>query len=485
MDGQLHEMLDGSNVNPVAMAVRSKGRRFPHRLLSETSPASSSEASPKSPPVAQTKSVRSVGSSEGECLLFLERAINVPYADTIRDLTCQAVSSKAHGEPSVRAWAEDKSGKMVGKIAEWPAKHANSAPSWYTACSLGFPMGHEGVATLKLELWDKSALVGSLEMPYDEDLPAHACIDKELDMKQAGQPGVSCSISFQVIDSKEVMAKRTVYFVRHGESSWNKAQSKMDLYEMGRQTDHPLSTKGRDQAENLNSLIEKAENAMLLKPDVVYVSPLTRAIQTAVIGLQKVLSQPGYGELVLMANAREKQNFGGFDSKPHAIGSDVIKRTLDELVLLYKGKDNMKTVVDEFGKLTFDTEEVQDRWWNNVSAESDTQVKARLDAFMAQLKYSPHKTIVVVGHSHFFRAVFKQFLSTEFKETNKEFARQLSTMKLPNCGVAQLDLDPASESGLVTNVELLLGSQLEGDGGLCKCSAPTNLQENELRTDKA
>jgi broad specificity phosphatase PhoE len=291
-------------------------------------------------------------------------------------------------------------------------------------------------------------------------------------------------VTFQVIDSAEVLAKRTVYFVRHGESSWNKAQSKLDLYEMGRQTDHPLSSKGREQAEELSSLVNEAQDNDLLHPDVIYVSPLTRAIQTAVIGLRSVLAQPDFGHVVLMANAREKQNFGGFDSKPCCTGSNVLKRTLDELVLLYKGQKGADEVVKAFQKLKIDTAEVEDRWWHNVQAESPAQLKGRLSEFMAQLKYSPYKSIVVVGHSHFFRAVFKEFVSDSFKERRKDFADQLSKMKLSNCGVARLSLDPSVEQGgPITDVELILGTHLDADGGLCKCQGPPpRLDENEVRT---
>merc|ERR1711862_119122 len=209
------------------------------------------------------------------------------------------------------------------------------------------------------------------------------------------------------------------------------------------------------------------EDSQLLNPDVIYVSPLTRAVQTAVVGLGKVLSNPRCGELVMMANAREKQNLGGFDSQPMAVGSQVIRRTLSELVRVYRDHSNLKSMVNAFKKLKFDIHEVEGRWWNPVS-ESEEQVKARLDEFMAQLRYSSHQKIVVVGHSHFFRAVFKEFLSNNFKETNDIFSKQLTKDKLPNCGVAKLELDPRiDEGGPITNVELMLGSTMTSDGGLC------------------
>lgn len=343
------------------------------------------------------------------------------------------------------------------------------------------------MARLKLELSDLSVVLGSIEVPYSE-LPGHSAVDMELQLRPEVQahPTGPCSVLFQVLDSREVLGPKTVFLVRHGESSWNKAQSKLDLYEMGRQTDHPLSPDGRTQAEKLNELIEQdTQLPELLKPDIVYVSPLTRAIQTAVIGLRKVLEASGGGHLVLMANAREKQNFGGFDSQPQQTGAGVIKRTLDELVLLYQDHKNSKSMVDGFKKLKFDTHEVEGRWWNPVAAESEEQVKIRLAEFMAQLKYSSHRNIVVVGHSHFFRAVFKGFLADSFREKQKDFATELSTKKICNCGVARLSLDPSITSGgPITNAELLLGTSLTSDGGLsCKCTAPpAKLQEHEIRT---
>lgn len=477
---ELQELLA---LNCESMVSQSSCRNFAHSQLEGPTPkgqALSSEASPTSAQ-GSPKSVRELGSpSGGECLLFLERVVNVP---SLQSAFCSAGGS---GSPSVRAWAEDESGKVVGKAASWPARHCNNAPSWYTAYSLGFSMGRTDVARLKFELWDLSVMLGSVDIPYEQQ-PGHRRIEMEFEMRPEAAPsasGSACSVSFQVLDAREVLAPKTVFLVRHGESSWNKAQSKLDLYEMGRQSDHGLSPEGLKQAEALGERLEKeTKDKRLLNPDVIYVSPLTRAVQTAVVGFRKVLSEPTTGELVLMANAREKQNFGGFDSQPMAIGSGVIKRTLDELVLLYQDQNRVKGMVNAFRKLKFDTQEVEGRWWNPVAAESDAEVKTRLHDFMAQLKHSSHRNIVVVGHSHFFRAVFKEFLADSFKEKQQDFAHQLSTLKLCNCGVARLDLDPSITSGgPITNAELLLGTTLTGAGGLCNCSGPPpSLQEHELK----
>lgn len=113
-----------------------------------------------------------------------------------------------------------------------------------------------------------------------------------------------------------------------------------------------------------------------------------------------------------------------------------------------------------------DTSEVQDRWWCEKHSESETQLQARLHEFMSQLLYSPHANIIVVGHSHFFRAVFREFLSAEFRAQKPELARDFSSMKLMNCGVARLDLDPRRglTGGPILSAESVLGSELIRDG---------------------
>jgi len=417
---------------------------------------------------------------EGECIVFLEYAHNVPYSDTLRDLTCHAVSSRSHGLPFMRVWAEN-GGAVIGQVAEWTAKQCNETPSWYSARSLGFCFPKQHDTKLKFELRDQQTLIGSMEV-WLTDLPGHMVVTRELEttMQRNSKP---CTVSFQVLDSNAVLDRRTVFFVRHGESAWNEAQSRMDLYEMGKTTDHPLSPMGREQAEDLSAQLANADAsstaASMLEAEVVFVSPLTRAVQTAVIGLSQPLLAKRDGaeaHFVLMANAREKQNLGGLDSMGSKLGHHVVQHTLDELRLLYHGKLS-GPVMENFKRLKFDAQEVQDRWWHDGASESAAQLEARLQEFMAQLVYTPYRTIVVVGHSHFFRAVFRQFLSKEFEQKDQDQYRALTNMKLPNCGVARLVLDAkASSDRPIVDVELMLGTKMIPDAGKLQklncCAAP-------------
>lgn len=431
------------------------------------------------PPRSVRFPLRDASCEGGELLLFLEGAQNVHYGGQPGSLSCEcnAAPSRARGRPAVQAWAQDPSGAVMGKVAKWPAKSSNANPSWYSARSLSIPVANSQQAKLHIELWEDSTL---LERSVTDlaDIPVQRVVTRELERRETVGPSQPpCRLAFQILDSRTLCDRHVVYFVRHGQSVWNAAQGSMDLHEMARTVDHPLSGKGRKQAEGLAKRIAKAakqSNAslqQLFRPDVVYVSPLARAIQTAVIALGPTMSKQagGPGEMVLMASAREKQNFGGLDTKSTRVGVDVLQNSLDELRTLYDGEEGK--VEETFGGLRFDTSDVEDQWWFEGMAESSGELKARLQEFMSQLLYSPHRSAVVVGHSHFFRAVFKAFLGDDFFAENKELASALVRKKLQNCGVARVELDPrrGTGGGPIVSAQLVLDTVLEGEASLLAC----------------
>mmetsp|Transcript_13205 Transcript_13205/g.29096 ORF Transcript_13205/g.29096 Transcript_13205/m.29096 type:complete len:128 (-) Transcript_13205:265-648(-) len=96
--------------------------------------------------------------------------------------------------------------------------------------------------------------------------------------------------------------------------------------------DAPLSFSGKDQCEAL----AKHTKRMFAKkpPSVIFCSPLTRAIQTAVIGFQIYMDKC---QLILMPSMREKKNsIGAVDSAGITIGQDIIDHVQRELQILYE-----------------------------------------------------------------------------------------------------------------------------------------------------
>jgi len=121
-------------------------------------------------------------------------------------------------------------------------------------------------------------------------------------------------------------------------------------------------------------------------------------------------------------------------------------------------------------------------------AESKSEMQARLEEFIAQLLYAPQRSIVVVGHSHFFREVFRHFLSEEVKAEEPKLTASLSKKKLMNCGVARLELDPGKgvAGGPIVGVQLVLDTTMDSDGGvLAACCAAPGAEAEETFTEEA
>ena len=100
------------------------------------------------------------------------------------------------------------------------------------------------------------------------------------------------------------------------------------------------------------------------------------------------------------------------------------------------------------------------RWWSAVpeGAHGVAGVQQRLGDLMDQLRYAPAESIVLVGHSHFFRELLKSQLH---ESVEPGLASQLRKNKLSNCGVARLELDfDTGGATPVVGCTLLAGTEL-------------------------
>lgn len=374
--------------------------------------------------------------SNGELFLLLER---------VNGVSGQGISVKALVQLA-QAGEDGNETAAIGCVAEWPPRSCNKSPSWFSARSLGLRgVQHDPDAlALRIELWDRRRLLGSLTEPLS-GLDRNVRETRPL-ASTAARSLSDCTVSFHIVDAALIQERHSVFFIRHAESIWNEAKKKMNLRKMAGTTDHSLSIRGCEQAEDLDRRLracaQHPEEAVkpMLQPDAVFVSPLTRAVQTAVIALGPSLAKDDRpGELMLMAAAREKQNRGGFDTRSVKLGSKIPQHVWKELQAKYR--NNNEHVLDCFRQLRFDVQEVEDRWWFEGAAESQAQLDKRLEEFVAQLLYSPHRSIIVVGHSHFFRSLMRGFLCDDFKHRCSDLADSLTNKKLQNCGVVRLELE--------------------------------------------
>lgn len=363
--------------------------------------------------------------------------------------------------------------------------------------------------------------------------------------------------------AREPAALKTVYFVRHGESVWNRAQARADVITLVSDTDHPLNDAGKQQAEALQrklarlvelahrdqsaleaweadaqrraeeivaagkvkqgepgavraaakaaahaaaaegaraergesprrrgrvapggagapppppSLLSDVERG-LVDVQSIASSPLTRAIQTTAIGLAPLLRRSG-ARLRLMANLREKKNLGGFDSAGAAKGKAVRGRLRETTTPLFKGAE--AALSEHVLKGTpLDTTEVEGKWWHD-SPESKAEVRTRIDELLCQLQFASEERIALVGHSHFFREVFRHHLHPRYRARNRIMSMRLSGQKLENCGIVAVTFDFAERdrlyaelgedgmrnrpeaAGVIVDVKLMLGTRLVG-----------------------
>ena len=117
--------------------------------------------------------------------------------------------------------------------------------------------------------------------------------------------------------------KTIIYLVRHGQTDWNKQGLLQGSF------DTPLNARGLEQARELAEILD-------IEPDVVFTSPLRRAIQTA-----KVISKKFQKPITVVDGLRER-SYGSFEGQ-HTDSFDPARAALKGLQnsdrLTYRHKD--------------------------------------------------------------------------------------------------------------------------------------------------
>ncbi|KAJ1449088.1 hypothetical protein M885DRAFT_622841 [Pelagophyceae sp. CCMP2097] len=339
-----------------------------------------------------------------------------------------------------------------------------------------------------------------------------------------------------------------VVLLRHGESAWNEAQAESDFRGMILKRDHPLTAAGIRQAARFNGKWKRAANdafattldaagpamqeaapfksvnlgpleppdrddaeadgeldptaavraddaeslALLFDVTAVWASPLTRAVQTALVacdGLEALTRG-----VSLHAECREIKGVGGFDCVGLECGGDAIRaRAADELAReLLAGRAAARNGVSSSAAAEAVSEaaarmaaaqlaapplaerDAKGQWWTGT-AESAGEVSLRYGEFARALQFETlqtrHKSPLVSGHSLFFRGLFERYLDDGWAAEHPNDAVALKTRKLVNAGAVsvRIDFDDFGEAPMaISEPKLLFGSDLEklaGKGG--------------------
>ena len=397
-------------------------------------------------------------------LLWLGHAEGLPSLDVLSE-----------SDVFVEAALMSATGTALRKV-KWPVKWDCNNPIWNSSRELGKPTAG---CKLVLSIYDhdegplaKASLIGTASVKLSELVIGAAPTTLPVVLKGKGKKGSTPQITIKRLHAEVAPPRKTIYLIRHGESVWNAAQANRDVVGMLSAVDHPLNANGRAQAEKLAERIAEggADADEFLRAQLVVCSPLTRAIQTCLVGVAPLLGTHGTGSdrprghVLLNPNAREKRNFGGKDSSGQWFGKaivDGIGRAMRELYPAAAEADGAGRA-ERLLQVDFDLELVQMQWWLG-SKEAEEQVVERTAELLAQLRYCESTSIVVVGHSHYFRELFRSFMdaSTVQQGSGMPDLQDLQQKKLMNCGVAAVDFDWAlGDEKPIRGVRLLFGTEL-------------------------
>jgi broad specificity phosphatase PhoE len=272
----------------------------------------------------------------------------------------------------------------------------------------------------------------------------------------APSPAAGTSPSKASLSSDSPQPKKTVLFIRHAESAWNRAIRRRDALALGAALDAPLTPDGYAQARALQCALRAAVQGgdasgtsavlrSLAAVDAIWASPLARALQTALVGLLPVYE----GEecrvaLQLKPVARERKTFG-WDTIGGARGERCRSRACAKLARLAPAAPTCEELA-AMRAVACDAREASRSWWTRTW-ESRARTRRRAHQLVAALLSTGDCAVVVVSHSNFMREVFSTFLVDAAADEPAGLAQLLRTSKVPNCSVISCDLIGKDGSG--------------------------------------
>ncbi|KAJ1618366.1 hypothetical protein T492DRAFT_892177, partial [Pavlovales sp. CCMP2436] len=338
---------------PVMMALGAEAREACERLLSA---AGQGDLDDEAKEMAAARLLASAGS--------LGRALRAPSAgDGPRAPMSSAEAAVvegvlvrldsvhgALGGCSVLLWLSDASGRHSTIRARWPAReravwrsarrllpHGLGLPPYFLQAEVedASPSsrgGGELLGEARLSIGEAEAL--AMESEAADGSFAMCCADAD-DEEEVDPAEEGALVLRLALLPTAAHYKKRVFIIRHGESTWNQAQH--------RGNDHPLNVQGIGQARRLADALAAEQRLLraqeaaaasataggegemeeapvglsalgeMLRADEFWSSPLTRALQTCLVGLRPALRE------------RQRKNRGGNDTIGSALGADAMR----------------------------------------------------------------------------------------------------------------------------------------------------------------
>jgi broad specificity phosphatase PhoE len=172
-----------------------------------------------------------------------------------------------------------------------------------------------------------------------------------------------------------------------------------------------------------------------LHADGVHVSPLTRAIQTALFTLEMHPAMYGDGKgLNIMSTIREFKGVGGIDTVGRVIGKEIKTRTFDEIIDIFDEHEAIRTA----SHIDFNYGDAELHWWTDINHfEGKKEMNERMCEFIDFAQFTYEVNPIFVGHSNFFRYFYSNYLSDIISHNRPTLCADLRKNRLSNaCGLA-------------------------------------------------
>ena len=467
---------------------------------------------------------------KGSCVVEIVRANNLPNMDIV-SLTDAFVTFSfrecMHGAHKT---------KPLGDISYRTLTCNNSLNPIFNTFK-DFPFVPKSTDVLYLKIFDEDIpgisdeFIGDAEILYENLLKANneevtVNIYSKTKTKPKNNKPVTITVrlvaaktfSRKTADIRESIAdeyedKKEIFIIRHGESKWNQAQSGKDVGGLLKQFDHELTSLGvkqaslfnekwkKDQATAKNSSKDMDKNKVedvntFLSATKIFSSPLTRAIETALVTCEGHPALKKHG-LKLLRHLREKKNIGSFDTVGQFSGDKIAPHV--SKCLREDGKDMDAEKINKVTKVQIDPNDAKDEWWTRLEvAEKPADIKSRWEYLFNYLRYATpdDKVIVLVGHSHFFRALCQEYISKEYRAKDPEWTNMVSKGKLDNASCLRCTLkwkkvtsdnlqDKLNPTPDITKCKLVFDSKivggLKGTSSSVDLNAAMKKKDEELR----
>ena len=182
--------------------------------------------------------------------------------------------------------------------------------------------------------------------------------------------------------AEDNLSQKNIYFIRHAQSEHNVLESKYSFSEFEKWNIHDpkLSEQGIKQTDFIRKKLQEKK----IHFDSVFISPLTRAIQTYFL-IEKDLNEDA--EIIITDFARE-----------------VVSLQLDKnkgKILSQLKEENKNTKLD----FSFMTKEY---WWFDLGQKKEDESEGkdrfclRLKLFILWLAFRPDENMLIISHSHVF-----------------------------------------------------------------------------------